>query len=111
METTRKTDPVLEALTEVMAEWHRAFGNTPTLVKDVVAKANQTTWDPRSGKTVPAHPGLRDALLAVAGRGGAIDNQALGIWLGKQRNRVANKRRFTKGSETGGAPKWVLEDA
>ncbi len=100
-------------MVSVMTEWQREFGSDATHAKDVVAKANSTVTDIGSGRQVLAKPDLHSALLAVAGKGGAINNQAFGTWLGKQRDRVVGldggKVRLTESGKTEGRAMWKLE--
>lgn len=109
MENTRKLDPELEVLTAVIGNWNRAFGTDRTTVKAALATANATTPQPYSGKSVLANPDLHDALLAVAGRGGALNNRALGKWLGQYRNRIVGGFRLTQDGVTDGSASWRLE--
>ena len=68
MDRLRKRDPVLASLTAVLHAWHAAFAFEPVTARRAIDTADEK-------------PDLRDALMAVAGRGGKIDARALGSWL------------------------------
>jgi hypothetical protein len=68
MDRIRKGDPVLASLTAVMHAWFAAFRLEPTTARKAIDAAE-------------GRPELKDALMAVAGRGGKIDARALGNWL------------------------------
>jgi hypothetical protein len=51
---------------------------------------------------------FRDALLAAAGKGGAINSGDLGTWLGKNRGRLLGGRRIVKAKISNGVQYWKL---
>jgi hypothetical protein len=57
------------------------------------------------------YPDLREALLAVAGRGGAINGQALGNWLGRNRGRIIGGFKLERHSIVQGNTTWQLVKA
>jgi len=77
MEALRREDPGLEAAGALLQTWHDAFGAEPVAAKEVIAEAGQA-----------GREGLRDALLAVAGKGGVVDARRLGYWLRAWKNRI-----------------------
>lgn len=97
MEDSRKLDPDLEALTEIMAQWHRLFGTGSVTVKQVVVQASRD-------------PDLRDALLSVAGKGPEISNGRLGKWLARKRRCVVGNFRLNDtGEKVHNTATWKLE--
>ena len=69
MQEQHRTDPVLEALSDVMAAWKPAIGCEARTLKNVIALANSQRQPADSmgfGRLEPAYPELRDALLSVA---------------------------------------------
>jgi hypothetical protein len=88
----RKIDPLLRDLRAVMHMWRVAFGFTQVTARWVIDAANETVttgslaWS--NLKTEYARPDLRDALMAVAGRGDRLDSRVLGNWLAKHSDRV-----------------------
>jgi len=55
------------------------------------------------------HPDLREALLAVAGKGGAINGGSLGKWLGNNVDRIVGGLVIRRGKLSGGVQQWILE--
>ncbi|GAA0607040.1 hypothetical protein GCM10009416_50080 [Craurococcus roseus] len=112
MEEQRRADPVLETLSDVMAAWKATIGVEARPVKDVIALANTQRQPADSmglGRSEPACPELRNALLGVAGRGGIINPRALGRWLGQHRGRVVEGFRFNQAGLLDGHMRWRLE--
>jgi len=97
MDRVRQTDPTLANLKTVLTAWRDEFADSPTTVSAAVATANATIATPEPGTLGYVrsftHPALRDALLVVAGRGGAIDTRLMGQWLSKYEDRVVNLGR------------------
>jgi hypothetical protein len=91
----REKDPTLVALIAALAAWRDEFGDEPTAANKAASAANATLSKLQPGTInryveEPTHPGLRNALMAVAGRGGKVDVGALGQWLGKSADRVVD---------------------
>jgi putative DNA primase/helicase len=107
MEKIRKKDPKLGAMVTVISQWLEVIGYAANVTaKGLIDHATQevTAAYPREF----LHPEFRDALLIVAGDGGAINSLRLGKWLG------ANQDRFVlgyivEGGERGGSKLWRLE--
>ena len=89
----RKDDPMKARLEDVMAQWWDTFGNDNVIAADVIQSAcEQESSGYGNGKFI--RPLLRDALLAVAGRGGSVNSRALGEWLSGNKGRIADGRCF-----------------
>lgn len=92
-----KHDPDSDSLGELMTEWWKAFGSTPTTVRKAVTHA--TAW--QLNKT-----GLLDAMLEFPiGERGEINRQKLGWILKKNANRIVAGLKFQK-SIADGRPAW-----
>ena len=104
MDRLRKADPVLASLTTVLHAWRGAFDGQPTTVREAIEEATNGSGlcgelacgkadeclRPHACQRTP-NADLRDALMAVAGRGGKIDSRALGNWLAqKAADRIVN---------------------
>jgi hypothetical protein len=77
MNELRAADPVLENMGAVLGQWLRVVGEIhPATVKDLIDAATGTGGED-----------LREALLVVAGAGGAINSRRLGNWLGGIKDR------------------------
>jgi putative DNA primase/helicase len=108
MEQIRKADPKLEKLTAVLAQWHEVIGPGQTLkVRDIIEQATRSTTD-AFGRSIFTAPDFREALLAVAGVGGAVNGQKLGHWLTAHKDRIAGGLRIIQGGESRGSSDWRL---
>jgi putative DNA primase/helicase len=93
LESARRLDPRLEELSAVLSQWGEVIKDEAVSVREVVQKAVTTTVNQYDfGKPTFVHTDLREALLAVAGQGGAINSRRLGKWL------AANQKRIVEGS-------------
>jgi len=90
-------DPELARLKVVLQQWHALYGDKPMTISEVL----------HGEGTVPA---FFDALQAVASnpRGG-IDNRKLGTYIGRNKGRVADGRRFVPGKMRDGSNTWLVE--
>jgi hypothetical protein len=92
MERVRAADPLLADLKAVVAAWQGLFEDRQVLVRQVVAKAQETLLpqeqEQDSGNPY-VNPELRDALAAVAGDDrGNISTRRLGYWLRSNKDKV-----------------------
>lgn len=110
MEELRGADPKLEALTSVLEGWREVIGLQPANVRDVIERA--TEQRPQLyGRAEFVHPEFREALLRVAGEGGAINGRRLGKWIGGQQNRIVGGLRLINAGVSAGHTRWQLEHA
>ena len=57
------------------------------------------------------NPGLRDALLAAAGRHGRIDARLFGYWLRRHKGKIAGSLRLTNAADQHRhAAQWWVEE-
>ena len=56
-----------------------------------------------------SHPDFREALLTVAGDGGAINSRRLGKWLGANQGRIVAGCRILQDGLVAGTMTWRLE--
>jgi hypothetical protein len=108
MEGMRGADPKLEALTAALEEWRSVIGTDRVTVREIIerAAAQQT---PLFGKAEFVNPEFREALLRVAGEGGAINGTRLGKWLSQHQNRVVAGHRIIAAGTTGNRARWQLD--
>jgi len=113
METIRSTDPNLEALSTVLAQWKAVIGSRRVTARVIIDRATAARAPgPLAGlKHEFTHPELREALLVVAGDGGAISGRRLGRWLSAQENRMVEGLSIKRGGKTEGSTFWALHDA
>ena len=88
MERARASDPRLEELSSVLTQWRKVIGTDRISTSRLVERATKKA-EAYSGSEF-VHPDLRDALLAVAGQGGAINTRRLGRWLTSHSKRIVN---------------------
>jgi hypothetical protein len=105
-EELRGGDPDIELMLAMIEAWETTIGlHAPVTAGEVArqAEARGGDWDNY------LHPELRDACLAVAGRGaGRIDARSLGKWLGHKKDKLVGERKFVLGGRTGGSIRWSL---
>ena len=114
MERTRKSDPKLSSLREVLRGLHKAFGNGRVRVREIINEATSSAgaFAPGSSFTTKEykHPDLREALLSVAGDGGAINSRRLGKWLSANLGRpVDGLRLIEAGDDRDGVKLWMVD--
>lgn len=61
------------------------------------------------GKAEYVNPEFREALLRVAGEGGAINGTRLGKWLSQHQNRIVAGHRIIAAGTTGNRARWQLD--
>lgn len=86
-EVARAMDERGDAVTAVLAQWRAALGYARVSARDVIAAATETRAD-AWGNSSYLFPDFREALLTVAGEGGAINSRKLGKWLMATKDRV-----------------------
>jgi hypothetical protein len=107
MEVARESDPKLAATVAVVSQWREVIGAAEVTVKALIERATACTIDPW-GKPSFHHPDFREALLVVAGAGGAVNSERLGKWLRLHKDRVVAGGRIVKSGETHGTTRWQL---
>jgi hypothetical protein len=113
METARETDPRLDALSSILAQWHDIIGGAAVSVRDVIEKATEQVTPLGQAFSGPPryefrHPDFREALLVVAGDSGAISSRRLGRWLSANAGRWLDGRCIQRGTVVSGNQRWTL---
>lgn len=106
MEIIRSNDPARNALQAVVTCWLKAFSTDIVTVAKLVEKAE--------GKPeIPGDPELKEALIEVAGSGGKINGRRLGIWLGRNRDKIVGSHSIVQWQDAtaGGRSSWRLAKA
>ena len=91
-----------------MEQWADIVGPTNVTVADVIKQATERGKPIESDTVEFTHPDFREALLTVAGNGGAINSRRLGKWLGEVADRIINGRRFENVGGRSGVALWRL---
>lgn len=108
MEQVRDADPRLEALTMVVEQWQAVLGERRVSVKEVIDAAVEQRQTGFIGRPEFVHPDLREALLVVAGDGGAISSRRLGKWLAGNQNRIVDGMKIVSDGILTGIARWRL---
>lgn len=108
MEGMRGADPKLEALTAALEEWRSVLGTDRVTVREIIERA-AAQQSQLFGKAEYVNPEFREALLRVAGEGGAINGTRLGKWLSQHQNRIVAGRRIIAAGTTGNRARWQLD--
>jgi putative DNA primase/helicase len=111
MAEMRRSDPVREQVRGIMGEWGAAFQSRNVTIAEVIREATAVSEPEYGGRPEPANPSLRDALMDIAGRGGAINARALGAWLSSKLNTIVDGRQFARMGERRSVAVWALLDA
>ena len=105
MEAARAADPVVQALSSVAEQWWVLLGDKRVTATEVIGVA--TTRNFQTSEFSNAE--FREALLVVAGDGGAINGMRLGRWLGKHKDRISKGFCFRAAAERrSGMALWEL---
>jgi putative DNA primase/helicase len=113
IEATREMDPRLNALTSVVAQWRSVIGGENVSVRTVIERATEQQSITSGAFSYPkvefAHPDFREALLVIAGEGGAINGKRLGKWLASHRDRIVAGARIVRSGLSAGIMRWRIE--
>lgn len=110
MERTRKSDPKLSSLREVLHGLYKVFGERQVRVREIITEATAPVANlhQQSPKEY-VHPDLREALLSVAGDGGAVNSKKLGKWMSANQGRpVEGLRLVDVGNDRDGVKRWMV---
>jgi hypothetical protein len=114
MEAARDSDPRLDELKAVLTEWSTIIGPRQVMVREIIECATQQIAGHMSmsgARSEFVHPDFREALLAVAGAGGAINGKSLGRWLAAHEGRINGNLRIMRGTLRHGTAQWVVKDS
>ena len=111
MERSRAEDPRRQELAAVLHQWRNELGQHPVTVKELIDRAT-TKYNPGPNldfnPTGFACPDLREALLVVAGDGGAINSRRLGTWLGRNKGKVVEGLKLAPATMQDGNKRWQV---
>ncbi len=109
MEGMRDADPKQEALATVLEQWRSVIGDDRLTVRQLIDRA--TEQRPHGlGRTEFLFPEFREALLAIAGDGGAINGGRLGKWIAAHQNRIVGGLRIVAAGVSAGRARWQVVD-
>jgi hypothetical protein len=112
MGNIRDEDPELAAHAGVIAQWEIVLGDRKDFsVKMIIERACGAEGGGTALPGIEPNAGaaeLREALLVVAGKNGAINSVRLGRWLGEHKGRIVNGRQIVPTSIIHGFQHWQL---
>jgi RepB DNA-primase from phage plasmid len=110
MERIQTQDPEVERLVAVLHEWTTAIGERAVTTSEVIEIA--TRQRPLHSVAIEekrfVHDAFRDALLVVAAMGGNIDSRRLGVWLGRNKDRIVGGKKIVMGPMASGLNQWQV---
>lgn len=107
MDGMRSADPKLGVLITVIEQWHEVIGGDRVPVRQIFDCAIDQR-PPMHGRPEFLHPEFREALVAIAGEGGAISGGRLGKWIGANQNRNAAGLKLISAGLSAGRARWQL---
>ena len=94
-----------------MSQWKETICAERVSVAEVIRRATETRVDGYGGKPEFVHAEFHDALMTVAGRGGAVNGRALGRWLQARADRIVDGARIVRGELRSGVATWSIGEA
>ena len=93
----------------MLHQWETVIGEQRVSTSEVIDAATMTSpgFDPSAKKFV--NDKFREALLRVAGDGGAINSRRLGKWLASIKGRIVAGKRIVADGTVAGVARWKLE--
>ncbi len=107
IETARESDPKLEAMAAIITQWQANVGDTRVSVRQLIDAATKKRATSQWADEFVC-PDFREALLAVAGDGGAVNGRRLGKWLSAHAGRLVNGVKIEKAGVLEGVQQWTL---
>ena len=111
LDEAREKDPRLAALEGVVGQWAQAFGSRRVSGRELISAAVELSPAIREGQRPEfLRPDFREALLAIAEAGGAINSRRLSQWLSGQVGRIVGGSKIVRdGVAHGGVQLWRLQ--
>lgn len=106
IEEVKKSDPRRNELTSVIDQWRTVISSESVTVAQIIKRATETRMNFESSEFM--HADFREALLAVAAQGGAINSKRLGHWLNAHKDRIVSGFFFQQMGTRQGAAVWSL---
>ena len=109
MKSMRQADPTREAMRAVAAQWSAVIGPEPVTAAEAIGKAIEMrrSYDDGGGNEF-VHADFREALVAVAGKAGALSTRLLGMWLMERQDRIVDGLRFVKVGDRNKVALWAV---
>ena len=108
MEAARNADPRRAAIAAVIAQWRNVIGAESVTVSEIIERATARVRSTDREPSEYVHPDFREALLTVAGDGGAINGRRLGNWLRAISGRLVDGARIDAIGSRQNSVVWLL---
>ncbi|MGA8550963.1 MAG: hypothetical protein WB678_12075 [Stellaceae bacterium] len=108
MDRVRAQDPEREMLGSVAHQWASAVGGRRVSVAEVIDIATKLSSELEPDQKRFVNHAFREALLVIAGNGGAIDSRRLGTWLGRHKDRIVDGKKIIPDGILNGINQWRL---
>lgn len=109
MSETASLDVATDSLTAVLVQWNAAVGQKKLSVRDLIQAATEIDQSVGySGRSEFARPDFREALIAVAGEGGAVNTRRLAKFLASRADRIVSGMSIRKAGIRDGIQLWTL---
>ena len=111
IEKARTADPKLERLQSVLVQWNKVIGPERVSANEAAQRASQRHAGSAFDQGKPAAfvaPEFREALMSVAAGHGFVDTVKLGIWLGKNKDRVVQGMKLEDTGLVEGIKRWAV---
>lgn len=106
MDRTRANDPAKDEFRAVAREWNSRFGTRLASVREAIEAATEQIAGFAGMRHEYKHPDFREALLQIAGVGGAINSRTLGKWLARHVKAVVDGLTVLKADGAQGVQRW-----
>jgi hypothetical protein len=108
MDGARAQDPEREMLRSVAHQWASVVGDHRVSVAEVIDIATKPSSESEPDQKRFVNHAFREALLVIAGNGGAIDSRRLGTWLGRNKDRIVDSKKIIPDGILTGITQWRL---
>ena len=95
-------------LRSVAHQWASAVGDRRVSVAEVIDIATKPSSEFEPDQKRFVNHAFREALLVIAGNGGAIDSRRLGTWLGRHKDRIVDGKKIILDRMLNGNNQWRL---
>ncbi|MGJ7483719.1 PriCT-2 domain-containing protein [Variovorax sp. LT2P21] len=111
MDRTRASDPAKDEFRAVAREWTKHFGSKLASVREAIEAATEQSGGSFGTRAEFMRPDFREALLQIAGAGGAINSRSLGKWLAKHVKFLVDGLTVHKAEGAQGVQRWGFGQA
>ncbi|OAN48330.1 hypothetical protein A6A04_20195 [Paramagnetospirillum marisnigri] len=104
LERSRDDDPELSSHAAVIDALRPVMMDSAFTTAEIIGLVQPKAYNPAINRDE-----LREALLTVAGAGGAVNSLRLGRWLGSRKGRIVNGHRIIQAGSSHSAKRWKIE--